>query len=57
MRAWNYSDSMYALLNDTLSQMDKSGWTKAVRADEFTFSKDDITDDKDDVPLSKLGTN
>ena len=53
-KAWNYSDSLYASLNDILSTMKKSGWTKEISDDECLFQKKVSTDDKEDVPLSYL---
>ena len=56
-RAWNYGDSVYASLNDILSKMKESGWTRAVNDDELIFSKDDISDDEENMTLPDLVAN
>ena len=56
-RAWNHVDSVYASLNDILSKMKKSGWTKAEDGEDFIFSKNDISDDPDNMTPDDLVAN
>ena len=56
-KVWNYSGSLNPLLNDILSTMKKSGWTKEMVDDECIFSRELTMDDKEDMTLSQLGTS
>ena len=54
-RAWNHGNSVHDSLNEIVSKMEKSGWLRTVKKDEFIFSKP--TPNEENTTLTDLVAN